>query len=221
MNFFGHAVVASELDDTAEVVLGSMLPDLEPMVDAAASRFTDPDVARGISLHHLTDKVFHDDPEFLHQQNAARTALAATPVGRGPRRAAAHVGVELILDAALRTPARLECYERALTSGLTRARLGGASYVTRLKLKTLLGTLVQRSAFVTPTSPSGVVERLERAFWSRPVLRLAASELPYVEAWASDAWRPIHEASAAWLARLTRAVDAGLATADAVPQRPK
>lgn len=221
MNFFGHSVVAAELRSTSEVVLGSMLPDLEPMVDSAASRFTDPDVLRGITLHHVTDKVFHADPVFLHHQKAARDELAAAPVGRGSRRAAAHVGVELILDAALRTPARLDAYQRALAAGLARAPLAGASYVKRLKLRTLLATLAKRADFVTPVAPNGVVERLERALWSRPALRLEASELPYIEAWANHAWQPIHEASSAWLARLTQAVDAQLADFEVASNRPK
>lgn len=210
MNFFGHAVVATEIDPAPVVVLGAMLPDLEAMVDSTASRFRNSELARGVALHHLTDGTFHDGPSFLHHQERARAELAATPLRRGPRRAVAHVGVELILDAALRNPTRLEAYVAALESGREARTLRGIPLLDRLKLRTLLETLIRRSPYVTPTSPSGVVERLQRALWARPVLRLDDAELPYVEAWAERAWQPIREHAEEWLATLATAVRASL-----------
>ncbi len=210
MNFFGHAVVASELSSDPYVVLGAMLPDLEEMVGSRASGFADPRVVQGIALHHVTDKVFHGAAEFTAQQNAALSTLAPLPVRKGPRRAVAHVGVELILDAALRTPQRLEAYIRALTSGSDVSALQGVSFVQRLKFRSLFGTLVRRAPFVTPTGPCGVVERLEKALWSRPGLRLQPTELPHVLTWAEGAWQPIHEASLDWFPRLVQAIDVKL-----------
>lgn len=208
VNFFGHAVVATEVEPRPVVVLGAMLPDLEAMVDSTASRLTNEDLAQGVRLHHVTDGAFHGGGSFLHHQERARAELSATPIRRGPRRAVAHVGVELILDAALRTPTRLEAYVAALESGRGARTLHGAPVLHRLKLRALFETLIRRSPYVTPTSPSGVVERLQRALWSRPVLRLNDAELPYVEAWAERAWQPIRECAEEWLASLTAAVRA-------------
>lgn len=208
VNFFGHAVVATEVDPRPAVVLGAMLPDLEAMVGSTASRLTNEELTRGVTLHHVTDGAFHDGASFLHHQERARSELSETPVRRGPRRAVAHVGVELILDAALRTPARLEAYVAALESGREARTLRGVPLLHRLKLRTLLETLIRRSPYVTPTSPSGVVERLQRALWARPILRLDDAELPYVEAWAERAWLPIRECSENWLETLTIAVRA-------------
>lgn len=208
MNFFGHAVVASEVDPLAAVVLGAMLPDLEAMVDATASRFVDAHLRRGVSLHHVTDAAFHDGPDFLSHQEAARSLLSSSPIRRGPRRAVAHVGVELILDAALNNPSRLRSYVDALETGLGATSLRGVPFLERRKLRSLLQTLARRAAYVTPVSASGVVERLQRALWARPALRLADTELEYVQAWAEQAWQPIHDQSQAWLGRLTKAVTA-------------
>ncbi len=210
MNFFGHAVVASELFSDPYVVLGAMLPDLEEMVGSRASRFADLRVVKGVALHHVTDAVFHGAAEFIAQQNAALSLLAPLPVRKGPRRAVAHVGVELILDAALRTPQRLDAYVHALTSGREVSALRGVPLVQRLKFRSLFGALIRRAPFVTPTGPSGVVERLEKALWARPSLRLQPTELPYVLTWAEAAWQPIHDASRGWFPRLVQTIDVRL-----------
>jgi hypothetical protein len=191
-----------------------MLPDLEGMLHPAASRFAHPHVARGVVLHHATDAAFHEGPAFLEHQAAARVQLSQSAVRRGPRRAVAHVGVELILDAALRTPQRMEVYVGALEAGLRRATMKGVPFLRSLQLRTLFRTLIQRAQFVTPRDPSGVVERLERALWARPALRLDAAELPVVLEWAQAAWQPIHDASQQWLDHLTQAVGSSLPPPD-------
>lgn len=208
MNFFGHAIVASEIQSDPQVVFGAMLPDLEQLAHVRIEAFASPRVALGISLHHLTDKAFHEGPDFLAHQGAAQKFLSAFPLRRGPRRAVAHVGVELILDAALNTPARFADYVRALRTGLEADALGQAPLVRRLKMRSVVGMLVRRSPLVTPTTPDGVAARLERALESRPALRLEPPELPFVKAWAEHAWQPIHERAQAWLEWLTEAVRA-------------
>ncbi len=215
MNYFGHAVVAAEFEPAPAVVLGAMLPDFEGMVDSTASRFASGELARGVSLHHVTDTAFHGGDAFLSHQDSARVLLSTLPVRRGPRRAVAHVGVELILDAALNTPERLGHYLAALEAGLMAPTLRGVPFLERLKLRSLFKTLIARAAYVTPTSPGGVVERLQRALWARPVLRLQDSELPHVQTWAELAWRPIHEQSQGWLLALTQAVATLGTSADA------
>ena len=64
MNFFGHAVVATWHATEPRFVLGAMLPDFAAMIRARPPAARDPELARGIALHHATDEVFHDAPTF-------------------------------------------------------------------------------------------------------------------------------------------------------------
>src|SRR5690606_16966401 len=95
-------------------VFGAMLPDFEGMLGGSTIAFGDALVDEGRRCHHVTDAAFHACPFFLEHQQTARTWLGRTPVGRGQRRAVAHVGVELILDAALFRPERLRAYRAAV-----------------------------------------------------------------------------------------------------------
>lgn len=107
MNFFGHAAVASwHARPSAALVLGAMLPDFESMSGGRIARALDAEVARGIELHHATDAVFHPAPPVRALFGAAEAMLLARGCRRGPMRAAAHVGVELLLDGALLDDAR-------------------------------------------------------------------------------------------------------------------
>ncbi len=101
MNFFGHAAVASWLDPTPAVVLGAMLPDFETMSGGRIARADDDAVARGIALHHATDAVFHQAAPVRALFAATEDRLYARGCRKGPTRAAAHVGVELLLDGLL------------------------------------------------------------------------------------------------------------------------
>ena len=100
MNFLAHAQVTRRRhgDDPA-VVLGAVLPDLLPMAGVRLERARVPAaVAAGWRDHHAVDAAFHSSPAFVAGVGALRTELRATPLGTGPRRAAAHVGWELLLD---------------------------------------------------------------------------------------------------------------------------
>jgi len=100
MNIAGHVAVAMRLaPDAPRVWLGAALPDL-----GAMGRFrlmgdtADADVTAGIALHHATDDAFHRHPTFTEAMARLRSDLAGDGVGRGPARAVAHVGPELLID---------------------------------------------------------------------------------------------------------------------------
>ena len=115
MNFFGHSVVASWRDNRARHVLGSMLPDFETMVRVPLTEVRDPDIQRGIDLHHRTDKAFHRAPTFLGLCAHALDQLAGAGVRRGTARAVGHVGSEMFLDGWLaREPSHVDDYLAAL-----------------------------------------------------------------------------------------------------------
>jgi hypothetical protein len=103
MNFFGHAAVAAWLcgPDDGGAALGAMLPDFAGMVGARAPSARDARITAGIELHHRTDAAFHRLPGFVTLQRELDHRLGDAGCRRGPARATAHIGVELLLDGAL------------------------------------------------------------------------------------------------------------------------
>jgi hypothetical protein len=100
VNVGGHIAVARELHpDEPAVWLGAALPDLATMGRHRLLGSTTNDaVALGISIHHRTDEVFHRHRHFTTAMARLRTSLTAIGVERGPSRAIAHVGPELLID---------------------------------------------------------------------------------------------------------------------------
>src|SRR5262245_49760363 len=101
MNFFGHATVACARDAAPRFVLGSMLPDLAGMASLRIRGVHDPELERGVELHHATDRAFHGLPPFRAVCSAALTLLEPQGVSRASARAVGHVGAELLLDGLL------------------------------------------------------------------------------------------------------------------------
>jgi acyl carrier protein phosphodiesterase len=107
VNFFAHLIVAAECHDDHEVRFAAMLPDLASMAGVALrAAQLPPTVAVGVALHHRTDEAFHSHRDVLASMGRVRLALSESGMGRGPARAAAHVGHELLFDAALWSPWR-------------------------------------------------------------------------------------------------------------------
>jgi hypothetical protein len=83
-------------------VLGAMLPDFATMSGARlAEAHDDAGVTLGIALHHRTDGAFHHLPPVLALMRELDDRLERAGCARGPRRAVAHIGVELLLDGVL------------------------------------------------------------------------------------------------------------------------
>jgi len=178
MNIGGHIAVAMRLaPGEPRVWLGAALPDL-----GAMGRFrlmgdtVDPDVTAGIALHHATDDAFHRHPTFTETMARLRTDLGTDGIGRGPARAVAHVGPELMIDGCL-----LE--DRALGNAIE------AAFAEIDRLGPALGTLVESasddwlrhlskvSSWGLPTDyadPNAVAYRLHRILSRRPRLQLDA-----------------------------------------------
>ncbi len=105
MNFFGHALIAQRDEATrgpvrAEFVLGAMLPDFASMLRTRLPLASLDALEAGLSFHHRTDDAFHGSQSFLEFSGQAFSFLSDRGVSRGTARAVAHVGVELLLDAA-------------------------------------------------------------------------------------------------------------------------
>lgn len=178
MNIAGHVAVAMRVSpERPRVWLGAALPDL-----GAMGRFRllgdtdDPEVAAGIAIHHATDDAFHRHPTFTETMSQLRTELGRDGIQRGPARAVAHVGPELLIDGRLLTDHDLPDGIDAAFSEI--ASLGSA-------LTTLVETDADRWArhlsqvpdWGLPTDygdPHAVARRLHRILGRRP--RLAFDE---------------------------------------------
>jgi hypothetical protein len=102
VNFFGHASVATWSEDASPgYVFGAMLPDFVAITGARSTVPCDAEIARGVALHHATDAVFHAAPTFVALMGEARARLSEAGLGGGASRAAAHLGIELLLDGTL------------------------------------------------------------------------------------------------------------------------
>lgn len=116
MNFVAHAVIAEALGCNPLVAFGSMVPDLANMVGAMTGVRSVPDLPApelqfGSSVHVATDEAFHHHPTFL---TLTRVAASAMDGRRHVNTAAAHVGIELMIDGMLLAQSRAEPYAVAL-----------------------------------------------------------------------------------------------------------
>ncbi len=115
MNYFGHAAVASWRGEPAAFVLGAMLPDFSSMCGARLAPGADPTIEAGIALHHATDATFHSLSAFTGLMRELDERLEHGGCAKGPRRAVAHIGVELMIDGVLVAD---EAYRAAYSSAL-------------------------------------------------------------------------------------------------------
>ncbi|MEZ4404518.1 MAG: hypothetical protein R3B06_31145 [Kofleriaceae bacterium] len=174
MNFFGHAAVASWQAASPAATLGAMLPDFASMCRALLAPQDDPEVAAGVELHHATDAVFHRAPAVVGLFRDAEARLTARGVRKGPTRAAAHVGVELLLDGVLLDePGYRRAYLAALGHAgpvAWRSDDGPARYAA------LRARLRDHGTPTDLASGAGVARRLARALAGRRLLEPTAPE---------------------------------------------
>ena len=185
MNFFGHAAIAGRFRASPEFVFGAMLPDFCGMLGLPTPAVTPDTLGAGVRFHHLTDHAFHELRTFRDFCHAATTWLDARGVRRGTARAVAHVGVELLLDAALAEGAGARAhYLDALGAGQDPALLERSTFCAqeRTSLGGLARTLAQRGISPHPDTTL-VVARLERALAARPRLAIEPRDRGHVGSW--------------------------------------
>ena len=163
--------------EAAAVVLGSMLPDFATMSGARIDNdgAHGAELARGIDIHHATDATFHRLPVVMGLMRDLDTLLAERGCARGPRRAVAHIGVELLLDGVLvDEPAYRAAYTRALAcedAPVWRAPDDPARYAMLMS---------RLRAFGVPDDlrePAKITVRLGRMLAHRPLLAPSPSDL--------------------------------------------
>ena len=183
MNFFGHAALAAshfsehqpaEARHLPTLCLGAMLPDFIGMLRLGRPTVHDSVLATGVAFHHGTDEVFHDLPGFQRLSRQAFSWLSERDMPRGPARAVAHMGIEMLLDEVMASDAAArDAYINALRVPLDQ-RLEFTSPLDAERLQGLLDALLTRtSSYVEPPAEL-VAERIRRSLAGRP--RLATDD---------------------------------------------
>jgi hypothetical protein len=214
MNFFSHAAVARHFSEAPEFVLGAMLPDFVSMLGVRMAAVTHATLASGVRFHHVTDHVFHELPEFHALSHDAHAELRERGLARGPARAVAHVGIEILLDTTLGQSASAQA---AYRSGLEAGRRPdlvasvGLPAKDRERLADLLETLVRRGV-VLDTSSGIIVERIKRTLVRRPRLALGDDDLPRVLDWVEKKRAHVVGSTPALVEALHRALEQRLST---------
>jgi len=205
MNYFGHAAIATLRDESSAFVLGSMLPDLFAMARLRLGPLDDEEVQRGVRFHIETDAVFHQTETFIALNHRALRALRARNVRRGPARACAHIGVEMLLDARLvQEPNLLEAYVNALSRGAKESAMWtGLIPAQAASLQKLCAHLSERGAKVHAPTKERFMERLGHTLRGRARLEPTDLELERIADYLSTD-RHVEEQLPALLEELTR-----------------
>jgi len=214
MNFFSHAAVAGRFSDEPEFVLGAMLPDFSSMLGVRMPAVTHAVLERGVGFHHLTDHVFHELPAFQALSHAAHGELRTRGVGRGPARAVAHVGIEIMLDMTLgQSASARSAYLAGLEAGMRPDLVAGVAWsaTDRERLVDLLETLVRRGV-VLDTSSAIVVQRIQRTLARRPRLAFGADDPPRVLDWVEATRADVVTSTPALVDELHRELERRLKT---------
>lgn len=211
MNFLAHLAVATWYSPLPATWLGAMIPDFAGMLGARAPQSSDRAVSRGIALHHQTDGVFHAAPIFHTLNREALAELTRLGMARGPARAVAHIGTEIILDGVI---AEDHAFTRAFSQALEhghqneqRLKLEWPSELPFGRLGKLCDALQRRDIRADSQQADIVALRLERTLGHRPRLKIPSHQLPLVSAWAQRS-TPVVRAQAP---ALLNSVRAGLA----------
>lgn len=146
----------------------------------------EPTVDAGIRFHHATDSAFHAHPWFVATQRRLQEQLQSDGLGRGPARAVAHVGPELLLDGAIDHDEPMSAALAALTEVSAELRtLVNPEHQTRWLEH--LGRVGSTSMPADNGDPAAVASRLHRILSRRPRLAFEADQLTIVTGRLADA----------------------------------
>lgn len=178
VNYFGHAAVASWRQGRGGLPLGAMLPDFSSMCGARVIGSDDEDVADGITLHHATDAAFHNAPVVTGLMRELDERLERGGCAKGPRRAVAHIGVELLLDGVL---VENEEYRDAYMLGIEYdAPISWRNPGDDARFAALQERLRTYGVPDDLKKPESIVYRLSRVLANRPLLAPSSSDLAVI-----------------------------------------
>lgn len=213
MNFYGHATVATWYERHPRFVLGSMLPDFASMAGARLRGAEDPLVARGIELHHQTDDVFHRAALFLRLSETGADELIDRGLGRGPARAVAHIGTELLLDGLLLEDSGDELTKEAYLGAVAAAEASDLGLEFRReegsdRFQALSSRLSGYGLPLAYRDPEMVFVRLTQALHRRPRLALVPEDEAVVVPWLRQTRRVLEEEGDGLVREVREGVDA-------------
>jgi hypothetical protein len=205
MNFFGHAALAANhfgerrpplaRDLLPTVCLGAMLPDFIGMLGLGRPTIQDPVLATGVAFHHGTDEVFHELPGFHQLSRQAFAWLSQQSLPRGPARAVAHMGIEMLLDEEMADePSARDAYRAALAVPLA-PLLAFATPLDAERMAGLQRALLTRGAGQLRPPAALVAERICRSLAGRPRLAVDDAGQTLLARWV-DVTRPLVTAEA-------------------------
>lgn len=175
---------------TDAFVLGAMLPDLISMARMGGNRtqLASADLKAGWDFHLRTDEVFHRTKSFQVLNRAALDHFTRLNIRKGPARACAHIGVEMLIDATLAEDDRYHApYVQALRWGARQAHeFGHLDSGQGTRLFALLEHLADQGPKIHNANPERLAFRLERTLYDRPQLRPTDSELQEVVRYLGD-----------------------------------
>ena len=151
-----------------------MLPYFIGMLRLGRPTIHDATLATGVAFHHGTDEVFHELASFHRLSRQAFAWLSDHDMPRGPARAVAHIGIEMLLDEVMAADelAR-DAYRAALRVPLM-PLIVFPNAADAERLAGLQEALLTRTANYAPPTPELVAERIRRTLAGRP--RLATDE---------------------------------------------
>jgi hypothetical protein len=187
-----------------------MLPDLVNMLAIRVLSIPDSATESGVRLHYRTDVVFHAAPTFLELVAQARRRLGELGLARGSARAAAHVGVELLLDSQLaKNPLTHAAVGRALGAGADQ----GTTWIcwpdatSAERFRRLAMDLLGRDLGGRDGTADASAFRVARALGGRTRLELDTPGRGIVARWASESESSVQGASAAILEEVARGLE--------------
>lgn len=186
MNLVGHVAVAvrSSPDAPPLYFAGCMLPDLAAMARVRL-RPAAGELGAGVAFHHATDAAFHASQWFNDHNVALRDRLLDVGVDRGPARAAAHAGLEMLLDGDL---ADHPTVERSVVRAFRELSDGAAATMVRdlapepsrgewSERLSMIGSALDLQAY---RSGDQVAQRLHRMTRGRTRIELRADQVALV-----------------------------------------
>lgn len=148
------------------------------MSGARVTGTSDLEVAAGIDLHHATDAVFHQLAPVTALMRELDQRLERGGCARGPRRAVAHIGVELLIDGVLLDVAD---YRDAYILGLEyEAPLTYRDEGDDVRLDALMTRLRAYGVPEDLRRPEAIMQRLARMLAHRPLLAPSPQDLSVI-----------------------------------------
>jgi hypothetical protein len=153
-----------------------MLPDFATMCRARLDEPSDLDIGDGVALHHATDAAFHKLAPVTALMRELDDRLARLGCARGPRRAVAHIGTELLLDGMLVTEAAYRAsYLDGLGHGTAGVRWRDAEGPRHFEF--LLDRLRRHGVPDDLQRPDAITARMQRMLGHRPLLAPSPTDM--------------------------------------------